>query len=318
MKRLALASHFPSLTPALRSLGGGGWPGAARVPDTRVRPKAGPPTDAPARDLGDLAAKIIIVTLFSSMAVRLAQDSARTGHVTGMLLVASEALVVVLTMVRRPAGLVDRTMKARLLTAFATFGPPLVRPMSGAAIAPESITVAIASIGLMIVVLGKLSLGRSFGLSPANRGVVCSGLYRFVRHPIYLGYLITHIGFVIANPADWNLVLLGVADVALMLRACREEQTLAADATYRDYMQHVRWRFSRSVLAGSRIRDRDRGSRFRKGLRAGWYLFGGAAEVVRQVFLATQTSRSPIPDPRSPIPDPRPLLLQQRHRSPEV
>jgi len=242
MKRLALASQFPSLTPALRSLSGGAWPGAARVPDTRVRPKAGPPTDAPARDLGDLAAKIVIVTLFSSMAVRLAQDSARTGHITGMLLVASEALVVVLTMVRRPAGLVDRTLTARLLTAFATFGPPLVRPMSGAAIAPESITVAIASIGLIIVVLGKLSLGRSFGLSPANRGVVSTGMYRFMRHPIYLGYLITHVGFVAANPADWNLVVLAAADLALMFRAVREEQTLAQDEAYRSYMQRVRWR----------------------------------------------------------------------------
>jgi protein-S-isoprenylcysteine O-methyltransferase Ste14 len=128
-----------------------------------------------------------------------------------------------------------------MLTAFSTFGPPLVRPVSAAG-TPESFTILVTAFGLMIVVLGKLSLGRSFGLTPANRGVVCSGLYRFVRHPIYLGYLITHIGFVIANPADWNLVLLGIADVALMLRACREEQTLAADATYRDYMHQVRWR----------------------------------------------------------------------------
>jgi protein-S-isoprenylcysteine O-methyltransferase Ste14 len=228
VKRLAFVSHFPPIA----------WP------DARVRAKAAPPPPAvaPARDLGDLAAKILIVTLFSSMAMRLAQDAARTGHVTGMLLVASEALVVVLTMVRRPAGSVDRTLQARLLTAFSTFGPPLVRPMSGAAIAPESVTIAIAAIGLMIVVLGKLSLGRSFGLSPANRGVVSTGMYRFMRHPIYLGYLITHVGFVVANPADWNLVVLAAADLALMFRAVREEQTLAQDPAYRSYMQRVRWR----------------------------------------------------------------------------
>ncbi len=199
------------------------------------------PRPAVSRNVGELASKIVIVTLFSSMAMRLGADAARTGHVTGILLLASEALVVALTLVRRTAATVDRSWWARLLTAFATFGPPLVRPVAEAG-TPESFTILVTALGLMIVVLGKLSLGRSFGLTPANRGVVCSGLYRFVRHPIYLGYLITHIGFVIANPADWNLVLLGIADVALMLRACREEQTLAADATYRDYMQHVRWR----------------------------------------------------------------------------
>jgi protein-S-isoprenylcysteine O-methyltransferase Ste14 len=31
-------------------------------------------------------------------------------------------------------------------------------------------------------------------------------------------------------------------DVALLLRAIREENTLAADPQYRDYMQRVRWR----------------------------------------------------------------------------
>ena len=43
----------------------------------------------------------------------------------------------------------------------------------------------------LLVEDGKLSLGRSFGLMPANRGVVSTGMYRLVRHPIYLGYLVT-------------------------------------------------------------------------------------------------------------------------------
>ena len=77
---------------------------------------------------------------------------------------------------------------------------------------------------------------------PANRGVVSTGMYRFVRHPIYLGYLITHVGFVAANPADWNLIVLAAADLALMMRAVCEEQTLAQDEAYRAYMQRVRWR----------------------------------------------------------------------------
>jgi protein-S-isoprenylcysteine O-methyltransferase Ste14 len=194
------------------------------------------------RDYGELGAKIAILTLFSSMATRLAKDAAETGHVTGMLMLASEALVVALTLVRRSAGTVDRSWKARILTIFSTFGPPLVRPISVATLSSESVAIIISAIGLMIVVTGKLSLGRSFGLSPANRGIVCSGLYRFVRHPIYLGYLLTHAGFAIAYPADWNLVILAAADTALMLRAIREERTLALDGEYRSYMQRVRWR----------------------------------------------------------------------------
>jgi protein-S-isoprenylcysteine O-methyltransferase Ste14 len=193
------------------------------------------------RDAGELVSKIAIVTLFSSMAIRLAGDCFRTGRVTGILLLASEAFVVGLTLVRRPAGTVDRSWRARLLTMFATFGPPLVRP-AGVAGAVESFTVALTAMGLIVVVLGKISLGRSFGLTPANRGVVCTGLYRFVRHPIYLGYLMTHIGFAVANFSWWNMAVLASADVALILRARCEERTLGLDAAYRDYMQRVRWR----------------------------------------------------------------------------
>jgi len=201
-----------------------------------------------AHAFGDRAAKVLVMTLFSAMAIRIAKDCAATGHVTGLLLLASESLVVALTLVRRSAATVDRTLKARALTVIATFGPPLVRPMSVAALAPESLTVVISAIGLIIVVLGKLSLGRSFGLTPANRGVVSTGLYRYVRHPIYVGYLITHVGFVIANPADWNLIVLAGTDIALLLRAQCEERTLATDTAYREYMQQVRWRIIPGVF----------------------------------------------------------------------
>ena len=194
-----------------------------------------------ARDRADLASKLVIVTLFSSMVMRLAADAARTGRVTGVLMLVSEALVVALTLLRRNAASVDRTWAARLLTAFSTFGPPLVRPV-GAVAAVEPFTVTLMGVGLMFVLVGKISLGRSFGLAPANRGVVSTGIYRFLRHPIYLGYLITHLGFVIANLSVWNVALLGAGDFALMLRACREERTLAADPAYRSYMQRVRWR----------------------------------------------------------------------------
>ena len=87
-------------------------------------------------------------------------------------------------------------------------GPLLVRPGAAAALAPEVCTVLLSAAGLRVVIAGKLSLGRSFGLMPANRGVVSTGLYRIVRHPIYMGYLITHVGFLAANPSLWNIVVL--------------------------------------------------------------------------------------------------------------
>jgi protein-S-isoprenylcysteine O-methyltransferase Ste14 len=99
----------------------------------------------------------------------------------------------------------------------------------------------ISAIGLSLVVVGKMALGRSFGVVPANRGVVVRGPYMFVRHPIYTGYLITHVGFFMANPAPWNGAVILIADAALILRALMEERVLSADAEYLGYCQRVGW-----------------------------------------------------------------------------
>ena len=194
------------------------------------------------RDAADLAARTLVVALFTIMAVRLGLDFLQTGRLTGLLLLASEALVVILTVFRRVAGIVDRSLEARLLTAISMIGPPLVQPSTVGPLAPELATVALSACGLFVVIGGKLSLGRSFGLMPANRGVVSTGLYRIVRHPIYMGYLLTHIAFLAANPTVWNVIMLVGADAALLARAVCEERTLARDEAYRGYQQIVRWR----------------------------------------------------------------------------
>jgi protein-S-isoprenylcysteine O-methyltransferase Ste14 len=194
------------------------------------------------RDLADLVGKAAIVALFTMMAVRLGMDFLETGRLTGLLLVASEALVVVLTVFRRDALEVDRSVRARVLTAIALAGPPLVRPAHVEPFASEMFTVGVSAIGLLIVIGGKMSLGRSFGLMPANRWIVSSGLYRVVRHPIYLGYLITHVAYLAANPTMWNFVVLATADLGLMARAVCEEGTLARDPDYVAYQSRVRWR----------------------------------------------------------------------------
>ncbi len=198
--------------------------------------------------LSDIASRAIVVVLFSMMAIRFGSDFLSTGRLTGLLLLVSEMLVVVLTVMRRSAAAMDRSMRARLLTALSMLGPPLLQPAHVAALVPETLTVAASAVGLAIVIAGKLTLGRSFGLMPANRGIVSSGVYRIVRHPIYLGYLVTHVAFLAATPSAWNIAALLAADAALLARAVCEEQTLCRDERYRVYQRSVRWRVCPGVF----------------------------------------------------------------------
>lgn len=212
---------------------------AARYGDLSLPARRTRPLTA---DLRETAAKVGLGALMLVLAIRLWGDYRATGHITGLLLLASELLVVVLTIIRRPASEVDRTWQARAIAGLSILGPPLVRPIANAQLVPDIYTAALSMCGLAFLIGGKLSLGRSFGLMPANRGIVCSGVYRVVRHPIYAGYLITHLGFLAAHPSARNIVLLVLADAALMVRAMYEERTLVHDASYSEYCSRVRWR----------------------------------------------------------------------------
>ena len=189
----------------------------------------------------DLLSRAAIITLFTLLSVNLLVDFMQTGHVTGLLLLASESLVVVLTVLRRRARLVDHSVAAAVMTTLSVAGPPLMRAGAALPIASDAVTAIISAIGLSLVVVGKIALGRSFGLVPANRGVVVRGPYNLVRHPIYTGYLITHVGFLMANPSTWNVTVFVLADTALVLRALMEERVLKQDAVYQGYCQRVGW-----------------------------------------------------------------------------
>jgi protein-S-isoprenylcysteine O-methyltransferase Ste14 len=186
-------------------------------------------------------ARAIVIVLFSLLSVNLFGDFLRTGHVTGLLLLASESLVVVLTLVRRRTLLVDRSVAGVLTTAMSVAGPPLLRAVDGPGAIPDAVTAIASALGLGLVIVGKVALGRSFGIAPANRGVVVRGPYVLVRHPIYTGYLLTHVAFLVAHPTPWNVAVVLVADGALIVRALIEERVLSADADYQSYCRRVGW-----------------------------------------------------------------------------
>ena len=98
---------------------------------------------------------------------------------------------------------------------------------------------AVGIVGLMVALI---SLGRSFGIVPANRGVKREGLYRIVRHPIYASELIFHAGYLLENPSGRNLLLVVLVAGGQIYRLLAEERLLRGDHKYRDYAKAVRYR----------------------------------------------------------------------------
>ena len=108
--------------------------------------------------LAELVARTLVGGLFALLSVNLLTDFIQTQRVTGLLLLISESLVVVLTITRRRANIVDRSTGAAIVTAMSLAGPVLLRTSKGPGVLPDLATVAISAVGLIIVIASKVTL----------------------------------------------------------------------------------------------------------------------------------------------------------------
>jgi len=99
---------------------------------------------------------------------------------------------------------------------------------------------ALGVLGVAFAIWGILSLGRSFGIFVAVRSVVLRGPYRFVRHPMYGGYIVGSLGLLLAN-ANLALAVLVPLQAALFVWRARLEEARLAEfsADYRAYQQRT-------------------------------------------------------------------------------
>lgn len=191
----------------------------------------------------DIGEKAFILALFALMTTRVVQSVASGAVWLNFLQLASEALAVVLILLRKPAREVSLRPGDWLLAIGATAAPLLVRPdVHAASWAPASVCAGLMLTGLLFQVIAKWTLRLSFGMAPANRGLKVSGPYRIVRHPIYASYLIGQAGFFLLNPTWWNAAIYGAGLGIQIFRIQAEERVLAHDAAFAAFRAATRYR----------------------------------------------------------------------------
>lgn len=161
-----------------------------------------------------------------------------SGDLRGLGVVLIETVVAVLILVRRAPIETSGRVVAWVATVAAILGPMLVRPSSGG----WAVGTYLQIVGAAFALFSLLVIGRSFGLVAANRGIVTAGPYGLVRHPIYLGYVVANIGYLLENPTGRNLAILFVATAAQLVRISCEEEVLVHDSAYAEYRERVRYR----------------------------------------------------------------------------
>lgn len=151
-------------------------------------------------------------------------------------------LMGLMMLVRLPSTAALITPSVLLATGISVALPLMSRPERASQGLMAHAAIVVELIGVIIGQGSRLYLGRRFALLPANRGIVTGGPFRFVRHPIYLGWLILSIGYVMAYPSMRNSIIVMIVLLALLWRILQEEALLAATPEYRDYLGRIRWR----------------------------------------------------------------------------
>lgn len=190
----------------------------------------------------DLAERLAIAALYAWLVIRLANAPEGTSRLVSGLLLVSEGLVIVFLLTRRSTAEVSRNPRDWALAMTATCGPLLVNPGRGQPLISPAWAASVWLVGTLLQISAKMALGRSFGCVPAHRGLKRGGPYRLVRHPMYAGYLLSHIAFLLVNPTPLNFAIYALCDGIQVPRILVEEQLLGRDPAYRAYRDRVRWR----------------------------------------------------------------------------
>lgn len=185
------------------------------------------------------------LTLFAWITFR---NANRQRDLYSVLLFLDQALNVLFVLTARWPSAIDRRPHVMLVAVGTTFSNLFLGLRTGLHIAPRALVYTLQLTGLAVQLVAKLSLGRSFGIVPANRGVKTGGAFRLVRHPTYFGYTIAQAGALLGSLSWRNAAVVTTVCALLFLRAWLEERVLMKDEAYRAYAARVRYRILPGVL----------------------------------------------------------------------
>jgi protein-S-isoprenylcysteine O-methyltransferase Ste14 len=144
-----------------------------------------------------------------------------------------------LTVGREPARRRARSPLAFAACALALSMAVVFRPPPPGT--PEALEVfgeGVAVAACTMLALSLRSLGRCFGVLPEARGLVTTGAYSVVRHPLYAAEIATFAGLAVAAPTLTNGLLVVALTGAQLVRIWFEQRALTA--AFREYEWYAR------------------------------------------------------------------------------
>lgn len=190
----------------------------------------------------DLFEQYSLALIFLWFASRMLTTVMTNGSPFAAIYLFDQLLVVAIIMLRRRTGAITQSGWEWFAGYAGTFLPLLVTPVAGIQLAPTPLILGVMLTGIAIHLAAKLTLRRSMGVVAANRGVKISGPYRLIRHPMYAGYIVLHIGLLLTWPTWQNFAIIFACWGLFVWRIAAEERVLSDDPLYREMKQRTAFR----------------------------------------------------------------------------
>ena len=97
---------------------------------------------------------------------------------------------------------------------------------------------AVGAVGMTLWILSILTLGHSLAVLPGTDRLVTRGVYRYLRHPIYIGIILTLGGLFLACGSTICLVYVFVIVVPLNVFRARAEEVVLQEQLGEAYQQY--------------------------------------------------------------------------------
>lgn len=196
----------------------------------------------------DFIEKMFLLLFYGYLLFRIALSAMVEFRFVNILYLADHGVILSFILFRRPAQDISRRACDWGAAFVATGLPMFITPASSDGLVPPAVYGALMLAGIMLHLSAKLSLRRSFGVVAANRGVMSAGAYRLIRHPMYAGYMLREIGFLLAAPGLWNMTVIGAVMGLYVFRILAEERVLAVDPSYQELMARTPYRLVPGVF----------------------------------------------------------------------
>lgn len=183
----------------------------------------------------------ILGAIFANFAIFMAADGGTsTPTFSNYLGVLHVAIIALVCLFRIPCVRFSKKPADWVVSIMATWAPLAMFSIGIPSENEIALLFILNIVGIIMASAVIIGMNKSFGVIPAQREIKTGGLFRIVRHPLYMSYSLCIVCIAIQTMNPYNMLVTVCVLAAIILSIKEEEAFLSDDRVYAAYQLRVR------------------------------------------------------------------------------